>query len=1132
MISTVARNPYVIGRPIDDNDQELFVGRRNLFRFIEDNLRNKAKVMIVYGQRRIGKSSFLNHIPKSVNLDNFAFVPFDLQSYSHKSLGEVLEELAIEILESLALDSPDIPLPDRTALATDTSLFYKQFLPQVFQSLGNQNIALLLDEFETLNAPDNTKDNHLLYQHLFPYLKSLVARQDNLYLILCVEQQSKDLPNLLQIFKDAPTQEIGLLDQQTTQELITKPAAGLLTYETAAIEAIYNLSAGHPYFTQVLCFAIFSRARELEQWQITPEDVENSVDQALENASAGLAGIRAGLSIPERVVLSAFAEADNTVNNSYKNSSDGPLQPFSDELTSLPTASPLNPPILGDFNSETPQSWGAKLDPPQPPARKGEPYSKSPLIRGEPYSKSPLLRGEPYSKSPLLRGEPYSKSPLIRGEPYSKSPFFKGDLGGSQSLKTRPRGAKLAVTLLEHYGVIQTNSLMEALDQLAKRGFLDKTKQKITIEFIRRWLIKRYPLQQEILELEKLGQEQTNPIYQQATTQYQQGEITKALRLYEQVLELNPNHFSAVFALAEGYLDSGKFYKAVTYYKRAYKVDQICNKDGLVRSLLNYGNQLIEQQELKTAKKQFKQVLEIEQDNLLALEKLLEIEYYQKLDNSEKLDKNTDSSGMTGELRYVSNYQNLSQWNWLGKIVAAVAIISLVGVGFYNVSKPCPTGAQKVFGIRCVVTTISRGEHSLFPRIDNKDKFDKKTFDRATEAFQNQNYNAAAQGFSQAWQDNPNDPEFLIYYNNARARQQGLEPFTIAVVVPIDQSQSTAKEILRGVAEAQDQFNNSEGLNGRFLEIAIANDGNDPAQAKKIAQALVKDKSILGVIGHNSSDATKAAIPVYDKAGLGMISSTSASSDLTSLDVKKNVFFRTVASNQALGKKLAQHVKTQPGLDQVVIFYDAESAYSKSLNKDFQSVFENLGGKVVREIDLNNRDLNITEEVKRSLYQDQVKAAMLFPSVEYINTAVNIAKANANLNPNPNNQDQQGLKLFGGDTLNNYQTLKEGGQAVEGLTIAVPWFRESRDARNFSTAARELWKGEVNWRTATSFDATQAFIQALFQDADRELVLDRLRNIKLSPNETSGLPLQFNNQGERESEPVLVEVVDGKFKLK
>ncbi|WP_293092302.1 non-ribosomal peptide synthetase [Moorena sp. SIOASIH] len=37
------------------------------------------------------------------------------------------------------------------------------------------------------------------------------------------------------------------------------------------------------------------------------------------------------------------------------------LQPFSDELTSLTrAASPLNPPILGDFNSISPQNWGAR----------------------------------------------------------------------------------------------------------------------------------------------------------------------------------------------------------------------------------------------------------------------------------------------------------------------------------------------------------------------------------------------------------------------------------------------------------------------------------------------------------------------------------------------------------------------------------------------------------------------------------------------------------------------------------------------------------------------------------------------------------------------------------------------------
>ena len=1011
MNSAVPRNPYIIGRPIDENDPELFWGRRSLFRFIEDNLRNKTKVIIVYGQRRIGKSSLLRYIPKFIDLHNFAFVPFDLESYSHKSLGEVLEALATEIQESLELDSPEITLPSSTALDTEPSLFYNQFLPQVYQSLGNQKLALLLDEFETLNSPDNPQNNHqdnyLISQDLFPYLKSLVARQDNLYLIVCVEQQSKDLPNLLQIFKDAPSQEIGLLDQQTTEELIIKPAAKLLTYESSAIQAIYKLSAGHPYFTQVLCFAIFSRARELEQWHITPEDVENSVDQALENASAGLAWIRAGLSIPERVVFSAVAEADNFLKNSSKNSSDQPL------------------------------------------------------------------------------------------------------------------------SLLKNYGVITKTSLMKAPEQLAERGFLDKTKSKVTIEFIRRWLIKRYPLQQEILELEKLGEDQTNPIYQQATTKYQQGKITKALGLYEQVLELNPNHFSAVFALAEGYLELEEFAKAVTYYQRAYKIDPIRNQDGLVRSLLNYGNKLIEQQEFTTAKKQFNQVFKIEQDNLSALEKIVEIEDYEKyLENSEKLDKNTSPSRMTGEDRYFSNCQTLSKGNCLRKIVAAVGIIFLLGVGYHyhKVSTTSPPGAQKVFGIRygCVATNISWGDHSLFARIDNIEKIN-----RATEAFRNKNYGAAAQVFYQAWQANQNDPELLIYYNNARARQQGFLPFTIAVVVPIDQSKSRAKEILRGVAQAQNQFNDSDGLNGRFLEIAIANDGNDPAQAKKIAKALVKDNSILGVIGHNSSDASKAALPVYDKAGLAMISSTSTSSYLNG-----RVFFRTVPSNLEFGKKLADYVNTKAGLDKVVIFYDSESVYSKSLKKEFQTQFKQLGGKVVRGIELNNPNLNITEEIKSSLFDDQVKAAMLFPSAEYHVMALEIAKANAQLIANSNNPDQEGLTLLGGDTLYSNQTWQEREKGVEGLTIAVPWFREKSDAKDFSKAASKLWRGEVNWRTATSFDATEAFIQALVEDASREKVLNRLRKVNLVPSDTSGLPLQFTDQGERESEPVLVEVVDGEFKLK
>ncbi|NEP34944.1 ABC transporter substrate-binding protein [Moorena sp. SIO3B2] len=992
-------NPYEIGKIIDDPDK--FFGRESLFQFIEDNLRQRVKVILLHGQRRIGKSSILAQIPNKVATDQFYFVNFDLQGYIHKPFSHIIYNLAQEICDHLVddfdLGQDYLTPPSKQELNNDITIFFDNFLPKVFWLLKSKNLVFLLDEFDVLTNQKPRSEE----RNFFSYLANLIKRHHQLFMIAVVGRNLVDVPIIVRVFGSPPYHEIGFLNKLSAQRLITKPAKDVVTYEPHAVTKIYNLSAGHPYFTQVLCFTLFLRARE-NQWKIYSRDVELIVKQAIEKAEAGLAGLWESLPIPERVVFLAVAEAQQRA----------------------------------------------------------------------------------ISQHQLLPEHPLS--------------------------------------FLEGYGVIQTNPLYQATKRLKDYGFVDDTERRVKVPLVRHWLLQHHSLRQEILKLETLDQDQSDPIYKLANVRYQQGQIQTALVLYQEVLQVNPNHFSALLALAEVYFQANNFRKAVELYRRVYPVKPVQSKEGFLRSLLNYGDQLIEQQAFTKAKKPFQQMLHIDPEDQLAQQKLEHIEA--KIAAISKTPINPVHS--------TPNPTRLG----IGKLAAGVAIISLVGVGFYNLSTPCATGEQKVFGITCVATnssktntsqSISRGERSLFPRIDNN-----QNIDRATEAFQNANYSEAAKFFKEAWQANRNDPELLIYYNNARAHQQRQHPFTIAVVVPIDQDNDGAKETLRGVAQAQDQFNDSYGLNGRFLEIAIANDGNDQAKAKEIAQALVKEKSIVGVIGHESSKASEAALPVYDQAGLAMISSTSTSTDLSSQDINNNVFFRTAPSNQEFAKKLAKHVKTQAGLDKVVIFYDADSVYSKGFKQDFQTHFEQLGGKVVRDIKLNDPDLNITEELTRNLSQDQVKAAMLFPSTHYIDTAVDIAKANAHLNPNPNNRDQQGLKLFGGDTLYTKTILEEAGQEVEGLTMVVPWFREVPQAITFSTAANKRWGGHVNWVTATSFDATQAFIKALFKEADRKLVLQRLQNVNLVPSDTSGFSLEFTPKGERnDSKPVLVEVIKGKLKF-
>ncbi|MFM6474547.1 MAG: hypothetical protein ACKPGH_13830, partial [Dolichospermum sp.] len=65
--------------------------------------------------------------------------------------------------------------------------------------------------------------------------------------------------------------------------------------------------------------------------------------------------------------------------------------------------------------------------------------------------------------------------------------------------------------------------------------------------------------------------------------------------------------------------------------------------------------------------------------------------------------------------------------------------------------------------------------------------------------------------------------------------------------------------------------------------------------------------------------------------------------------------------------------------------------------------------------------------------------------------------------------------------------------------------------------------------TATSYDATQAFIKALSNNPSRTTVLEQLKQVKLDSSETSGYPLQFTPERERQVEYILVHIKDGKF---
>ncbi|MFN4841735.1 MAG: ABC transporter substrate-binding protein [Dolichospermum sp.] len=874
--SNLHRNPYIIGRPI--GYRESLFGRESIFKLVQENLQQSQQLLLLYGQRRIGKSSIILSIPQQLaEVNEFVFVTSDLSFYSQQPWSSILAALGQAIVDNLELETSISP-PTTTELELEINIFERQFLPQVYQQLENKNLVLLLDEFDALISQDLESSAIELTKKIFRRLSDITKRNNKLFIVISIGEHLASTLNILKIFEDVPKIEIGLLDKDSTKELITKPAQGVLEYEEEAIKAIFNLSAGHPYCTQIICFAIFSRAREQNSFKITSADVEKIVDTAIEIGEAGLSWFWAVFSIPEQVVFSAIAQAQETGKNYLK--------------------------------------------------------------------------------------------------------------------------------LLEIQKIDAKNQLInQARKQLIDNGFLDATGEKIKVELVRRWIIKRYPLQDQI------GQ----------------------FREFEE--------------------------KKIPNQKEMIQLPEIVENNHTSNIITNPSN------------------------------------------------SHTDISAKRPLMILTAVATTMT-------IAASILVASYTNFSLPDSKRELKISSSPTPDYAPDNNTISRGDKTLFSNINNRFR------DQGIEAFKNGNYQEAVNLFQQAVKANPGDPEVLIYYNNARASQNS-SSVSLAVVVPIGSktNNDNAQEILRGVAQAQDQFNNNQGSNGLLLKVVIANDSNNPEEAKQVVQEIVKDNSILGVIGHNSSDVTKAVIPEYEKAGLAIISSTATSNLL-----KSSVFFRVVDSDEIAGEKLAQYTNSL-GFKKVVIFNNPNSAYSQSITKAFTNKFKKMGGKVLPTIDLSDKEFDPREEVSISINEFQAEAAILFPDTEHTNATIEIAKAN----------DDNSLSLLGGHTLYSNDTLIKGRKAVEGMILSVPWFRETSQAKDFAEKSGKKWGGAISWRTATSFDATQAFIQALSkdntQDNTRNNVLERLQKVKLNNNQTSGYPLQFTKERERQGQSVLVEVKDGKFTM-
>lgn len=385
---------------------------------------------------------------------------------------------------------------------------------------------------------------------------------------------------------------------------------------------------------------------------------------------------------------------------------------------------------------------------------------------------------------------------------------------------------------------------------------------------------------------------------------------------------------------------------------------------------------------------------------------------------------------------------------------------------------------------------LSEGEDQLVRGISNADK------EQGIESFKKGDYNGAIKHFKASLSQQKNDPETMIYLNNAKINQAFLK---IAVVVPISSNVNVAQEILRGVAQGQDEINQRGGVEGKPLKVIIANDSNLPENAQKIATELVQDDTVLAVVGHNASNASLAAAPIYQKGGVVMITPTSFANNLSGIG---DYIFRMVPSPKVMAQPLANYAMSLPQPN-LAICYDSAAPDNVSFRDEFLASFLAKGGKLIPLVcDLSSPNFDPQKMINEAIHKG-AKSLLMTPHVDRLDQVIALAKANQNQ-----------LTLLSSPTLYTIKTLAQGENQVKGLVLVIPWHPQSNVKSSFLNDSNRYWEARVNWRTAMAYDATWAIAQGLRQSSTGEGLKDTLHNPSFLVSGATGT-FKFLPSGER-----------------
>jgi len=285
-------NPYIAGAPVLDDD--MYYGRESLMARMLSTLHRNS--LMITGERRIGKTTFLHHLAKVLAADeagDWRFFPVfvDLQGvpehgFFHALMTEVVDTLVVspETCDTLRL-KPDIDGYEAREFSHDL----QRVIAELKTRTGRRvKLALLIDEVDVLNEYSESVNQRLRGIFMKSFSENLVAVMSGVGIRRRWKSEGSPWYNFFDEIELPP------FTREEAEALVREPVAGIFRWETEAVERILDLSRFRPYLIQKYCVHALNRMLEGGRSTIRLGDVESVTAVVEAESGAGAPDSPAG----------------------------------------------------------------------------------------------------------------------------------------------------------------------------------------------------------------------------------------------------------------------------------------------------------------------------------------------------------------------------------------------------------------------------------------------------------------------------------------------------------------------------------------------------------------------------------------------------------------------------------------------------------------------------------------------------------------------------------------------------------------------------------------------------------------------------------------------------------------------